>query len=294
MSGDVATIRRFNRTLTRRLGVLHEKYLGRDRPLVESRLLFEIGAKGAPVRALRERLGLDSGYVSRLLRALEHKGLARTTRLAGKDGRARFARLTRSGQSELRRIDALSDALAQSMLTPLTAEQGARLVAAMSEVDRLLRGSAVELTAVPPEDSGAQGCLGRYFDELGARFPEGYDRSSDAASDLDEFRSPRGCFLVAHLFGEAVGCGGIRTFSPRIGEIKRLWVSPEVRGLGVGRKLLEGLERAARKRKMSAVRLDTHESLTEAQSLYRSSGYREIERFNDNAYAHHWFEKSLD
>lgn len=294
MPEDVATIRQFNRTVTRRLGVLHEKYLGRDRPLVESRLLFEIGSTGAPVRALRERLGLDSGYVSRLLRALEHKGLATTTKLAGKDGRARFARLTRSGQTELRRINALSDALAQSMLTPLTAEQGARLVSAMSEVDRLLRGSAVELTAAPPEDSGAQWCLGRYFDELGSRFPEGYDRGTDAASDLDDFRSPKGCFLVANLFGEAVGCGGIRTFAPRIGEIKRLWVSPEVRGLGVGRKLLEGLERAARKRKMGAVRLDTHESLTEAQSLYRNSGYREIERFNDNAYAHHWFEKSLD
>src|SRR5215831_18489566 len=109
MEDQVGKIRQFNRTVTRRLGVLNEKYLGRDRPLVESRLLFEIGTKGAPVRALRERLGLDSGYVSRLLRALERKGLAATTKLAGEDGRARFARLTRSGQNELRRINALSD-----------------------------------------------------------------------------------------------------------------------------------------------------------------------------------------
>jgi ribosomal protein S18 acetylase RimI-like enzyme len=294
MKDQVATIRHFNRTITRRLGVLNEQYLGRDRPLVESRLLFEIGARGAPVRELRERLGLDSGYVSRLLRALERKGLAATTRQSGQDGRARFARLTRSGHTELRRINALSDDLARSMLTPLAAGQAARLVSAMSEVDRLLRASAVEITAMDPQDSNAQWCLDRYFDELGSRFPGGYDRGVDAASDLDDFRPPKGGILVAALFGEPVGCGAIRTFAPRIGEIKRLWVSPEVRGLGVGRKLLEALERAARKRKMKAVRLDTHESLTEAQHLYRNSGYREIARFNDNLYAHHWFEKSLD
>jgi DNA-binding MarR family transcriptional regulator/ribosomal protein S18 acetylase RimI-like enzyme len=294
MEDQVGKIRQFNRTVTRRLGVLNARYLGRDRPLVESRLLFEIGTKGAPVRDLRERLGLDSGYVSRLLHGLERKGLAATRRQPGQDGRAKFARLTRSGKAELRRINALSDDLAKSMLTPLTGGQAARLVSAMSEVDRLLRASAIELTAVAPQDAGAQWCLGRYFDELGSRFPGGYDRGVDSATDLDDFSPPKGCFFVAGLFGEPVGCGGIRTFAPRIGEIKRLWVSPEVRGLGVGRRLLEALERAARQRKMGRIRLDTHESLTEAQNLYRNSGYREIVRFNDNPYAHHWFEKSFD
>src|SRR6185437_6587289 len=166
---DIERIRSFNRTVTRRLGVLNEKYLGRHRPLVESRLLFEIGSRGAPVRALRERLGLDSGYVSRLLRALERKGLATTTRQRGEDGRSKFARLTGSGRAELRRINALSDDLAQSMLRPLSTQQATRLVAAMREVDRLLRASAVEVTAVDPRDPSAQWCLGRYFDELGSR-----------------------------------------------------------------------------------------------------------------------------
>ena len=294
MSADIAAIRQFNRTVTRRLGVLNEKYLGRDRPLAESRLLFEIGCKGAPVRELRERLGLDSGYASRLLRALERKGLATTASKAGEDGRAKFARLTRSGHTEVRRLNVLSDDLAQSMLEPLTREQAARMVSAMTEVDRLLRASGIELTPVDPRSAGAQWCLGRYFDELSSRFPEGYDHGADGATDLDDFRPPQGCFLVASLFGGSVGCGGIRTLAPRTGEIKRLWVSPQVRGLGIGRRLLEALERVGRERKMRRVRLDTHESLTEARHLYRSSGYNEIAQFNDNPYAHHWFEKTLE
>lgn len=294
MNTGIAAIRRFNRTVTRRLGVLNEKYLGRDRPLVESRMLFEIGSQGAPVRGLRERLGLDSGFASRLLRSLERKGLATTAGKAGEDGRVKFVRLTRAGHAELRRLDALSDDLAGSMLEPLTTEQATRLVAAMAEVERLLRASAIELTPVDPRDASARQCLGRYFDELSSRFPEGYERSADGAADVDDLRSRGGCFLLAKLFGEPVGCGAIRTLAPRVGEIKRLWVSPQVRGLGVGRRLLEALEQTGRKRKMRSVRLDTHASLTEAQHLYRTSGYHEIARFNDNLYAHLWFEKTLE
>lgn len=90
-----------------------------------------------------------------------------------------------------------------------------------------------------------------------------------------------------------MGCGALRAMEPGIGEIKRMWISPRARGLGIGRRLLAELERVAKQRKLRAVRLDTNESLTEALRLYRSAGYREIPRFNDNPYAHHWFEKTL-
>ena len=292
MSADVATIRSFNRTITRRIGALNERYLGRDRPLVESRLLFEIGTQGAALADLRERLGLDSGFASRLLRGLERKGLART-QCSGADRRARFVRLTRTGKAELRRIDALSDDLARSILAPLQESQRARLLRSMVEIDRLLRVSAVEITPADYRSSGAQACLTRYFDELAERFPEGHDRRTDSVTDREDFRSPRGSFFVAWLSGEPVGCGAIRTLAPGVGEIKRLWVSQDVRGLGIGRKLLEALERVGREYSLQRMRLDTHESLTEAMSLYRSAGYREISRFNDNPYARHWFEKSL-
>ena len=295
MRTDIKWIRAFNRTVTRRLGVLNEKYLGRDRPLAESRLLFEIGPKGAPVRELRARLGLDSGFVSRMLRSLERKRLATTTRRPDDDGRVRFARLTRSGIAELRRINALSDDLALSMLRPLGKEQAQRLVSAMSEVERLLRASSVEVRAADPRSDEAQRCLEQYFAEIASRFRGGFDRDRDTggAALLQDFVPPKGCLLIARLFGEPIGCGAIRTLQPGIGEIKRMWVSPRMRGLGVGGRLLTELERVARKRRMRAVRLDTNDSLGEAIRLYQASGYREIDRFNDNPYAHHWFEKTL-
>lgn len=294
MRDDIAAIRRFNRTVTRRVGVLSEKYLGRERPLVESRLLFEIGSRGASIRVLRERLGLDSGYVSRLLRALERKALATSARRPGQDGRVKFVRLTRAGHAELRRLDKLSDDLARSMLEPLNPKQAARLVCAMTEVDRLLSAPSIELTAADPHGPAARECLARYFDELSSRFPEGFDRGTDDSAEVDEFRPPQGGFLIATLSGRPVGCGALRTLGPRTGEIKRLWVAPQVRGLGLGRRLLAALELGARERGLRGVRLDTHQSLAEARHLYRICGYREIARFNDNPYAHHWFEKILD
>jgi ribosomal protein S18 acetylase RimI-like enzyme len=140
----------------------------------------------------------------------------------------------------------------------------------------------------------ARGCLERYFGELALRFPEGFDRATDDASALAQYAPPGGVFLVAKLAGTAVGCGALRAFAPGVGEVKRMWVSPEARGRGVGRKLLAALESAARERRLRAIRLDTHSSLAEALRLYRAAGYREIPRFNDNPYAHHWFEKTLD
>ncbi|HEV7135043.1 MAG TPA: GNAT family N-acetyltransferase [Steroidobacteraceae bacterium] len=156
-----------------------------------------------------------------------------------------------------------------------------------------MRASRVEVTAVNAHDPVACVCLDRYFDELAARFPEGYLRADDGAADVADFNPPAGVFLVAEILGEPAGCGALRTFSPGIGEIKRMWVSPEVRGLGMGRRLLESLEDEARERKLHRVRLDTHSSLVQALQLYRTAGYRDIARYNDNPYAHHWLEKPL-
>lgn len=290
---EIQQIRAFNRTVTRRLGVLNEKYLGRDRPLAESRLLFEIGPEGGEVRELRARLALDSGFLSRMLRTLEYRGLATTGHGSYGDRRVRFARLTRAGRAELRRLNALSDDLAQSMLTPLSSQQARQLVAAMSEVESLLRASSVEIAPAAPSSPDARRCLDQYFAELARRFPGGYSRRLDGAAEVRDFVPPKGSLLIARLFGTPIGCGGVRTVERRVAEIKRMWIAPEARGLGIGRRLLQELEQSARRRACRIIRLDTNESLREALKLYRSSGYREIERYNDNPYAHHWFEKAL-
>ncbi|HEX6834029.1 MAG TPA: helix-turn-helix domain-containing GNAT family N-acetyltransferase [Rudaea sp.] len=288
---EIQQVRAFNRTVAQRLGILNERYLGRDRPYVETRLMFEIGARGATVRDLRARLGLDSGYVSRLLRALERKRLV-TTRASADDARVRRVQLSKAGLAELRRIDVLSNRLAQSLLAPLASSQTQRLVAAMTQVERLLRASSVEIVPDDPRSADAQHCFDRYFAELRARFRSGFNHRQSAV-DASELVPPRGLLLIARLHGEAVGCGALRTIGPALGEIKRMWIAPSARGLGLGRRMLDGLEKAARKRRLRVIRLDTHASLTEALHLYRSAGYRDIARFNDNPYAQHWFEKTL-
>jgi len=158
----------------------------------------------------------------------------------------------------------------------------------MKETDR------VEITRADPASADAQHCLNAYFAEIASRFPGGFDPGKGSGvPDHDDFRSPRGCLLVAHRSGEPIGCGALRTLSPDVGEIKRMWIAPSARGIGLGRRLLAELEAEAKRHRFHTVRLDTNATLDEALNLYRSSGYREIARFNENPYAQHWFEKTF-
>jgi DNA-binding MarR family transcriptional regulator/GNAT superfamily N-acetyltransferase len=285
-------VRRFNRLVTRRVGALEESYLRRGRPLGEARLIFEVGARGADVRALRSKLGLDSGYLSRLLRSLEAQGLMAIDRRAG-DGRLRRARLTPEGQAEFAAYEGLSDQLAESMLTPLDAAQRDRLVSAMAEVERLIRAAAVEVGIEPPDSRDARWCLAEYFRELAARFETGFDPARSNPARDEEMTPPAGFFALARLDGDPIGCGALKCRDQTTGEIKRMWTAPAVRGLGVARRILRTLEAAARGCGLTTLRLETNRALNEAQALYRKEGYQEVAPFNDEAYAHHWFEKRL-
>jgi ribosomal protein S18 acetylase RimI-like enzyme len=93
--------------------------------------------------------------------------------------------------------------------------------------------------------------------------------------------------------GEAVACGAVKTIEPGVGSLKRMWVADAVRGLGIGRRMLEALETESRKLGLKRVRLETNHTLQEAIALYRSAGFQEVPRFNADPYAHHWFEKRL-
>jgi len=284
--------RRFNRTVTQRVGALNDHYLARGRPLGEARVLWEIGERGCDVRILRARLGLDSGYLSRLLRSLEAEKLVAVA-ASGRDARVRTARLTKKGRAERALLDQRSDALAESMLEPLTDDERERLVAAMAEVERLLTTSVIRVDEIDPDDARARYCLHEYFDELDRRFDTGFDPEVSRRAGADEMRAPAGTFLVAHLRHEPVGCGGLKFHGDEPAEIKRMWVAPSARGLGVGRRLLDELERRAAVNGCRAVHLDTNGTLVEAIGMYRAAGYREVTAFNDEPYADHWFEKRL-
>ncbi len=288
----VAQVRAFNRTVAQRIGALTDSFLARGRPMAESRILWEIGPDGAEVRALRARLGLDSGYLSRVLRSLERQSLV-VVEASSDDARARSVHLTPPGRLERDELDHRSDAVAWSFLDPLTEVQRGKLVTAMTQVERLLRASQVRIEPEDPAAPEARWCIEQYFAELQARFETGFDPARTNSAEAHELLPPVGAFLIARLDGAPLGCGALKFHPGEPAELKRMWVAREARGLGLGRRLLGELERRARDAGATAVRLETNRALTEAIQLYRASGYREVAAFNSEPYAHHWFEKAL-
>jgi DNA-binding MarR family transcriptional regulator len=289
----IAEVRRFNRTATMRAGALSDRFLARGRALWASRLLWEIGEEGCSVRMLRSRLALDSGQLSRTLRGLEAEGLVRLT-TSPADRRVRFAHLTPAGLSERAVLDERSDELASSILEPLSEGQRAELVGAMRTVERLITASLVELKVADPAGADAQGCLRAYVAEVERRSGMHFDPAKGTSAEPHELRAPAGAFVIAYLHDDPIGCGAVKHHGgDGPSDVKRMWVAESARGFGVGRRLLERLERLAREHGAPAVRLDTNKSLVEAIAMYRSSGYVEVPRFNDEPLAHHWFEKLL-
>jgi DNA-binding MarR family transcriptional regulator/GNAT superfamily N-acetyltransferase len=289
---SITAVRRFNRTITAHNGALNDRFLGRSRPLGEARLLWETGPEGCELRALRSRLELDSGYVSRLLRSLEDAGLVRVIPDEA-DRRKRVVRLTPTGVAEREMLDKLSDDLAWSLLEPLSGPQQDELVSAMRKVERLLAAGAVEIKPVDPSHPDARRCLDAYFAELDRRSESGYDAAAGVSAEPHEMRPPAGVLLLAYLHGEPVGCGALKHRPDAPSELKRMWVDGSVRGLGIGRRLLAELETRASDHGARAVRLETNRNLTEALAMYRDAGYVEVPAFNDEPFAHHWFEKNL-
>ena len=152
----------------------------------------------------------------------------------------------------------------------------------------------LEIEEVSPSSPDAEHCLSRYLAEIARRFDGGFDPALSSAPTLEDFAPPRGSFLVMRLNGRPVGCGGFKPEKSGAAYIKRMWIASDARGLGLGRRLLQALEGRAHALGYRLIRLETEKSLGEAQQLYRSAGYREVPRFNDELYGHHWFEKALD
>ncbi len=288
----VDQVRSFNRVVTRRIGVLNDQYLGRNRPLGQDRVLWEIGTEGCEIRALRARLGLDAGHTSRLLRALEASDLI-AVEPCETDRRVRIARLTPTGQGERALLEKRSDELAASILAPLTDAERSELSAAMRTVRRLLTTPDTEIRTADPAGADAQRCINAYFAELNRRSNVPYDPAKGVPAEPHEMTPPAGLFLVVYVNGEAVGCGGVKHHPHAPSEVKRMWVAEPARGLGIARRLLHQLETEAINSGATTTRLETNGALTEAIAMYRSAGYEEVPPFNDEPFAHHWFEKAL-
>lgn len=288
----IQRVRSFNRAVAQEIGALDDHFLGRARPMGEARLLWEIGPDGAEVRELRGRLGLDSGYLSRVLRSLEQQGLV-VVRPSSDDARVRRVELTPEGLAERAELDRRSDDVALRILEPLSETHRASLVAAMAQVEQLLQASMVRFAIEDPTSPDARWCLDQYFAEIDARFEGGFDPARSLLPDAGKLTPPVGAFVIARLRNRPVGCGALVFHGDAPADLKRMWIAPAARGLGLGRRLLHELERHAREAGVSVLRLETNRALKEAIALYRRSGYVEVDAFNDEPYAHHWFEKRL-
>lgn len=164
----------------------------------------------------------------------------------------------------------------------------------MADVDRLILASRVQVEISDPRHNDARYCLRSYFEELGHRFETGFDPGQSISASDEEITLPNGLLLVATLLGAPVGCGALKLHTDtQIAEVKRMWVASEVRGLGLGRRLLERLSAEAASRGMVILRLETNSALSEAKHLYERAGFVEVEPFNNEPYAHHWFQKDL-
>ena len=288
---EIAQVRSFNRLVTSQVGALQDRYLGR-RPLGEARVLFEIGTRGATARDVRARLGLDSGYLSRLLRSLERDGLV-TSAPDAADGRTTRLALSAAGAAEMHELDRLSDELAASVLAPLDDAERERLLRAQAEVRRLLAVSMVAIEDADPSGLDARWCLDRYFEELAERFRAGFDPARTLPADTADLAAPDGAFVLARIRAQPAGCGALKRLDAETGELMRMWVDGAHRGLGIGARILDALEARAAALGRRRVRLYTNGALTEAQAMYRAHGYAEIRRYNDDPYAERFFEKRL-
>lgn len=286
----ISRFRRFARTVTSEVGALDHSFLGRGRPLGVARVLNAIGHGRTDIAQVRDYLGLDSGLMSRLLRTLEDEGLIITSPDPA-DGRRRIASLTPTGESEFREYEKLSNERAEQVLSRHPNPDA--LLAAMDLVASALARDRFEFEVVDPREERARYCLGEYYAELARRFEGGFDVKLSADPDAKDMIPPRGAFLIVMSDGLPIGCVGLKGTDKGYGEVKRLWVAPSARGFGLAKQIMAETESKARELGMTLLRLDTNRALPEAIKMYRTSGWTEIERFNDDPYPDYFFEKPL-
>ncbi|RDE10575.1 bifunctional helix-turn-helix transcriptional regulator/GNAT family N-acetyltransferase [Pelagibacterium lacus] len=286
----IARFRRFSRAVTSEVGALDHSFLGRGRPLGSARVLNAIGHGRGDIAAIRDYLGLDSGLMSRLLRGLEEEHLIET-RPDAADARRRVVALTGKGRAEFAAYEALSNNRAEALLARHPRPEA--LLDAMDLVASALGRDRFTFETVDPRSDAARHGLARYYVELDRRFDGGFEVGRSADPDAMDMIAPRGSFIVVMSDGLPIGCVGLKGTDKGYAEIKRLWIAPSARGLGLARRLMDAAEAAARQLGIATLRLDTNKALTEAIALYRKTGWTEIDRFNDDPYPDFFFEKRL-
>ena len=294
-SSPVQTVRRFNRFYTRQIGVLHEGLLQSQFSLAEVRVLFELAhADRLTAREIAEVLGLDPGYLSRMLRGFQARGLVRGTR-SQTDARQTLLNLTQKGRETFAVLDRRADTEIEGILSRLASAQQSQLLAAMSTIERLLSGtpnSAVPFILRPPEP----GDMGWVVHRHGALYRQeyGYDEQFEAlvaeivAHFIQHLDAKRERCWIAERGGEIVGSVFLVKDSDAIAKLRLLLVEPSARGLGIGKRLVSECVRFARQAGYKKITLWTQSELLAARKLYQDAGFRLVAEK-----AHHSFSKDL-
>lgn len=297
IESDIAAVRRFSRFYTRRIGVLNEALLGSAFTLPEGRVVYEISrgdAATSSASALADFLGLDRGYLSRLIKGLEERGfLARSA--DPKDARRSILTLTPKGESEAATINERSRREVAALVLPLTGPERRRLVSALGAAESLLDRAPgvrpeVTLRDVRPGD------IGWVVHRHGVLYSEeyGWDRTFEAlvarvgAEFIEKFDPKRERGFMAEVNGAIVGSVFLVKSSDTLAKLRLLFVEPEVRGLGVGRKLVEACLEQARAVGYTRITLWTNDVLTAARKIYVAQGFELV-----SSEPHQSFGKSL-
>jgi DNA-binding MarR family transcriptional regulator len=290
MDSPVEAVRRFNRFYTRRIGVLGERALYRPYSLAEARVLYELGHRdGATAAALAGELGLDPGYLSRILKAFARRGLVSAGRTAG-DARRRPLSLTAAGRKACAALEARSRKEVGAMLGRLAEPARLRLAGAMGEVESLLEGpsSEVSLRAHRPGD------IGWVVQRHGALYHQeyGWDERFEAlvagiAKDFIEKLDPaRERCWIAETGGRPVGCVFLVKNSTTVAKLRLLLVEPEARGLGIGKRLVAECIAFARAKGYRRLVLWTQSNLAAARAIYKAAGFRLAKRERHHAFGY--------
>lgn len=278
---QVAVVRDFNRFYTARLGLLRKRHLDGAFSLTEARILYEIGAAGhTTASALRTTLGLDAGYISRLLTMLTKRKLIRQT-ASKQDGRGRLLRLAADGAEAVARLNEQSSRQIEHILASIGAEERAELVESLARVRRILSRTGVQVIRLAALSDDALRVIHEYYEAIDVVV-------RDTPAEIEQMIAGEASGVwLAHLDGAVAGCVALKDLPvfPLAGECKRLYVRPGARGRGVAEKLLDAQEEFARAQGLQWIYLDTYDGLKAAIALYRKRGYEECARYNDNPQA---------
>jgi DNA-binding MarR family transcriptional regulator/GNAT superfamily N-acetyltransferase len=282
----IGAVRRFNRFYTRSLGVLQEHYLETAYSLTELRVLYELGNRDKlSATDIKQALGIDHGYLSRILRSFGERGLiARTP--AADDRRQKLLTLTAKGRKLFAAIDKRQQAAVAATLDRLGDGEQARLVAAMQAIETLIApsSSAPSSYVLRPHRSGDMGwVVARHGVLYGTEY--GWNSGIEAltaeivAAFLKNYNPARDCCWIAEIDGEPVGSVFLVRETDEVARLRLLLVEPRARGLGIGRRLVEECIRFARLAGYKKITLWTHGVLAAARAIYKISGFQLTEQW---------------